>query len=189
MCVCFLRQVSSVFSSLFFFLFRWLRLKTDRKIFFFTFEYLGVTLTTFDASSETVLAITAPHPSRKARRITARLVPGGPLSFFLWSFLDEAGEKERKMEVRRTRKKLFLPPDDEGVGQDEAGRVRAREVGPVEVAPGDRVEARRRRRGGSGGSCFEKKKRSRSRKFHENDCAPVSFFKTSFSVLLLLSLL
>jgi len=41
--------------------------------------YLGETLKTLEASSETVFAITAPHPSRKARRITARLVPGGPL--------------------------------------------------------------------------------------------------------------
>ena len=49
----------------------------------FTFEYLGVTLTTFEASRETVFAITAPHPSRKARRITARLVPGGPLILFV----------------------------------------------------------------------------------------------------------
>ena len=72
-----------VFSSLFFFLLPRGRGKTERKMNLFTFEYLGVTLTTFEASRETVFAITAPHPSRKARRITARLVPGGPLILFV----------------------------------------------------------------------------------------------------------
>lgn len=38
----------------------------------------GVTLTTFEQSRLTVLAITPPQPSWKALRITAWLVPGGP---------------------------------------------------------------------------------------------------------------
>src|ERR1700712_949121 len=42
------------------------------------FAYRGVTLMTFEASRLTVFAITPPQPSRKARLITLRLVPGGP---------------------------------------------------------------------------------------------------------------
>ena len=40
--------------------------------------YRGVTFTTFEESRLTVFAITAPHPSRNARLMTLRFVPGGP---------------------------------------------------------------------------------------------------------------
>jgi len=41
--------------------------KRKTSSFFLTFEYLGVTLTTLDASRETVLAMTAPQPCLKKK--------------------------------------------------------------------------------------------------------------------------